>query len=107
MRDKVQGFEATRFNLKDRRIPIVVRLQLTDRESVDDVRALIVNPGGERPIALSAVAAVELAEGPSEVRRVDGRRVALVTASIAEGSLGSAVVAIEDELNELDWPPRT
>jgi HAE1 family hydrophobic/amphiphilic exporter-1 len=41
------------------------------------------------------------------VRRVDGRRVALVTASIAEGSLGSAVVAIKDELNALDWPPRT
>jgi HAE1 family hydrophobic/amphiphilic exporter-1 len=107
VRDKVQGFEATRYNLKDRRIPIVVRLQMADRESVADVRSLIVNPGGERPIALSAVASVELAEGPSEVRRVDGRRVALVTASIAEGSLGSAVVAIQDELNGLDWPPRT
>ena len=107
VRDKVQGFEATRYNLKDRRIPIVVRLQMSDRETVEDVRSLIVNPGGERPIPLSAVAAVELAEGPSEVRRVDGRRVALVTASIAEGSLGSAVVAIKDELNTLDWPSGT
>ena len=68
MRDKVQGFEATRYNLKDRRIPIVVRLEMSDRETVEDVRALIVNPGGERPIPLSAVATVELAEGPSEVR---------------------------------------
>ena len=79
VRDKVQGFEATRFNLKDRRIPIVVRLQMDDRETVEDVRALIVNPGGERPIPLSAVADVTLGEGPSEVRRIDGRRVALVT----------------------------
>ncbi len=107
VRDKVQGFEATRYNLKDRRIPIVVRLQMADRETVEDVRSLIVNPGGERPIPLAAVATVELAEGPSEVRRVDGRRVALVTASIASGSLGSAVVAIKDELNALDWPSRT
>ncbi len=107
VRDKVQGTEATRYNLKDRRIPIVVRLQMSDRETVEDVRSLIVNPGGERPIPLSAVASVELAEGPSEVRRVDGRRVALVTASIASGSLGSAVKAIKDELNALDWPPRT
>ena len=107
VRDKVQGTEATRYNLKDRRIPIVVRLRMSDRETVEDVRSLIVNPGGERPIALSAVASVELAEGPSEVRRVDGRRVALVTASIASGSLGSAVKAIKNELNALDWPPRT
>jgi HAE1 family hydrophobic/amphiphilic exporter-1 len=107
VRDKVQGYEATRFNLKDRRIPIVVRLQMTDRESVEDVKTLIINPGGEKPIPLSAVATVELAEGPSEVRRVDGRRVALVSANIAQGSLGSAVDAIRDELNTLTWPPGT
>jgi HAE1 family hydrophobic/amphiphilic exporter-1 len=107
VRDKVQGYEATRFNLKDRRIPIVVRLKMEDRETVEEVRSLIINPGGERPIPLSAVARVELAEGPSEVRRVDGRRVALVTANIASGSLGSAVTAIREELNALAWPPGT
>ena len=104
VRDKVQGFEATRFNLKDRRIPIVVRLKMADRESVEEVAAMIVNPGGDRPIPLSAVATVELAEGPSEVRRIDGRRVALVTSNIAEGSLGGAVGAIKDELNTMSWP---
>ncbi len=107
VRDQVQGFEATRYNLKDRRIPIVVRLQVEDRESVEDVRSLIINPGGERPIALESVASVELAEGPSEIRRIDGRRVALVTANIAEGSLGGAVEAIKQELNAIDWPSGT
>jgi HAE1 family hydrophobic/amphiphilic exporter-1 len=104
VRDKVQGFEATRFNLKDRRIPIVVRLRMEDRETVEEVRSLIINPGQEKPIPLSAVASVELAEGPSEVRRIDGRRVALVTANIATGSLGSAVDGIRDELDALVWP---
>ncbi len=104
VRDKVQGFEATRFNLKDRRIPIVVRLRMEDRETVEEVRSLIINPGQEKPVPLSAVASVELAEGPSEVRRIDGRRVALVTANIATGSLGSAVVGIRDELNAMIWP---
>ncbi len=107
VRDKVQGFEATRFNLKDRRIPIIVRLKMEDRETVEEVETMIVNPGGERPIPLSAVASVELAEGPSEVRRVDGRRVALVTSNIAQGSLGGAVVAIKDELNAISWPTGT
>ena len=105
VRDQVQGFEATRFNLKDRRIPIVVRLALTDRETVEDVESLIVNPGGDRPIPLTAVADVELAEGPSEVRRIDGRRVAVVTANINSGySMGSAVESIRSRLNGMDWP---
>jgi HAE1 family hydrophobic/amphiphilic exporter-1 len=107
VRDKVQGFEASRYNLKDRRIPIVVRLQMKDRQSVEDVASLIVNPGGERPIPLSAVADVALAEGPSEVRRIDGRRVALVTANIAQGSLGGAVTEIRDRLNAIEWPSGT
>jgi len=107
VRDKVQGFEATRFNMKDRRIPIVARLQATDRETVADVRSLIVNPGGDRPISLESVASVDLGEGPSEVRRVDGRRMSLVTASIAEGSMGAAVDGIRDALNGLEWPSGT
>ncbi len=106
VKNAVQGTEATRFNLRDRRIPIVVRLDQEDRASVDDVRQLVVNPGGERPISLDAVAAVILGEGPSEVRRVDGRRVALVRASLAGGALGGAVVAIDGKLRQLDWPAR-
>ncbi|HKV09055.1 MAG TPA: efflux RND transporter permease subunit, partial [Thermoanaerobaculia bacterium] len=95
VRDQVKGFEATRYNLKDRRVPILVRLDEGDRGTVDDVKNLAVNPQGETPIPLSAVAAVALGEGPSEVRRVDSQRVGLVRANIAAGSLGSAVARIE------------
>ena len=105
VRDKVQGHEATRFNLHDRRIPIVVRLELEDRETVEDVRAIVVNPGGDRPIPLSSVADVTLGEGPSEVRRIDGRRVAVIGANIDEGSLSAAVASIDDALqSRIDWP---
>ena len=105
VRNLVRGFEASRFNVGDRRIPLVVRLREDDRQAVDDVRELVTNPGGERPIPLAAVAAVQLGEGPSEVRRVDGRRVALVRANLGEGSLGDAVVAIQGALGRMDWPP--
>ncbi|HEX5758240.1 MAG TPA: efflux RND transporter permease subunit, partial [Thermoanaerobaculia bacterium] len=109
VRDQVQGREATRFNQRDRRVPIVVRLAERDREAVDDVRELLANPGGETPIPVAAVAQVALGEGPSEVRRVDGRRVGLVRANLAEGagaaSLGDAAAAIERALrNRIDWP---
>jgi HAE1 family hydrophobic/amphiphilic exporter-1 len=105
IRNKVKGFEATRFNLQDRRIPILVRLGMDDRETVEDVAGIIVNPGAERPIPLSAVADVTLGEGPSEVRRVDGRRVSLVQANLGDGSLSGAADMIRTELSSrIDWP---
>ncbi len=126
VRNAVAGFEATRFNLKDRRIPILVRFDESDRSTVNDVRDLVVNPGtvtsvldqlgggggpasstagAGRPIRLASVADVRLGEGPSEVRRIDGRRVALVRANIASGSLGAATDRIESELRrKIDLP---
>jgi len=106
VRDMVKGFEATRFNMKDRRIPIVARLDEPARENVEDVGRLVVNPGGDQPIPLSAVADLKIGEGPSEIRRVDGQRVALIQANIASGSLGGAVKQIRSSLGEkIQWPP--
>lgn len=105
VRDAVKGNEATRFNLGDRRVPVVVRLQESDRRNVDDLKSFVVNPRAERPIPLSALANVVLAEGPSEVRRVDGRRVALVRANVGLGSLGSATAELRSRLqSRIQWP---
>ncbi|HVF61184.1 MAG TPA: efflux RND transporter permease subunit [Thermoanaerobaculia bacterium] len=113
VRDQVKGREATRFNQRDRRVPIVVRLEERDREAVEDVRGLVANPEGTTPIPLAAVAQVALGEGPSEVRRVDSRRVGLIRANLsgigaggaAGASLGDAAAAIERALtNRIDWP---
>jgi HAE1 family hydrophobic/amphiphilic exporter-1 len=97
---------ATLFNLQDRRIPIVVQLAEADRRAVEDVRELVINPGGERPIPLDAIADVRPGEGPSEVRRVDGRRVALIAANLAPGvALGTAVERLRATLDtEVEWP---
>lgn len=104
VRDLVKGFESTRFNLKDRRIPIIVRLDEEDRAQVDDVGHLIVNPGSERPIQLRAVADLSVGEGPSEIRRVDAQRVALIQANVGNTSLGSAVSTLKSVLSEVTWP---
>jgi HAE1 family hydrophobic/amphiphilic exporter-1 len=105
VRNMVQGYEATRFNMQDRRIPILVRLDDSDRSRLEDIERLTVNPGGQKAIPLDAVAELEVGEGPSEIRRIDGQRVALIQANIGEGSLGSAVAAIERTLKErVDWP---
>ena len=54
VRDMVKGSEATRFNRRDRRVPIVVRLAEKDREQVADVGKLTINPGGDTPIPLNS-----------------------------------------------------
>ena len=105
VRDAVKGAEASLYNLGDRRIPIVVRFREPDRREVTHVADFLVNPGGERPISLGAVADVILAEGPSEVRRIDGRRVAVLSANLGDGSLGGAVASLEAALErEIEWP---
>ena len=105
VRDMVKGAEATRFNRRDRRVPIVVRLAEKDRGQVADVGKLTINPGGDTPIPLNSIAKLTVGEGPSEIRRIDGERVALVQANIGAGSLGTAVDAAERALGqEIDLP---
>jgi len=105
VRDQVRGRSTTRFNRDDRRIPIVVRLGEADRASVRDVKRLLVDPAGSGNIPLDSVAQVSLGEGPSEVRRIDGRRVAVVRANLAGGaSLGATVAALDQRLaSSLEW----
>jgi HAE1 family hydrophobic/amphiphilic exporter-1 len=107
VRDLVKGYEATRYNLRDRRIPIVVRLNDAGRENLEQVRNLNVGPQAEQIIPLAAVAHIQLGEGPSEVRRLDGRRIALVRANLGQASLSQAVASMEQAMAELPLPEGT
>ena len=113
----VKGFESTRYNLKDRRIPIIVRLEEADRRFMRQIENLAVaqraaegspNAAVAPRIPLNAVASLRIGEGPSEIRRVDGKRVALIQANLGQASLGEAVDKIEETLsNEIRWPAET
>jgi hydrophobic/amphiphilic exporter-1 (mainly G- bacteria), HAE1 family len=92
---KVRGEVATRYSFRDRKIDVLVRAQESDRGSVDDIRRLIVNPQSEHPVTLESVAEVIAGIGPSEIHRSDQTRVALVTANLRHGDLGSAVAAVQ------------
>ena len=105
VKNLVKGFEATRFNMKDRRIPIVVRLEEEDRQRLEDIGEIVINPGATNAIPLRAVADLVVGEGPSEIRRVDGNRIALIEANLGEASLGGAVRKIQETLRSgVDWP---
>ncbi|MBT8048195.1 MAG: efflux RND transporter permease subunit [Gammaproteobacteria bacterium] len=101
---KIRGQVATRYSWRDRKIDVLVRLSEQDRQSISDVRELIVNPQSDRPVPLSSVAEIRIAEGPAEIRRADQERMALLRANLAYGDLGSAVAEAEKLLSDVQLP---
>jgi HAE1 family hydrophobic/amphiphilic exporter-1 len=93
--NKVRGNVATRYSFRDRKIDVLVRVQESDRASVEDIRRLIVNPGRGAPVELASVAEVVSTTGPSEIHRVDQRRVAIVSANLRDVDLGTAISEVE------------
>ncbi len=101
----VRGEVATRYTWRDRKIDVLVRSVDTRQSSVDEIRRLIVNPESERPVTLEAVAKVDIARGPAEIRRVAQERVAIITANVAYGDLGAASAAAGNILDRIPMPP--
>jgi HAE1 family hydrophobic/amphiphilic exporter-1 len=103
----VRGNVATRYKLREKKIDVLVRSIDTRASSVEEIRSLIVNPGSSRPLPLSAVADVTVATGPAEIRRTRQQRVAVVTANLSAGDLGSAVTELEGIVAGVEMPVGT
>lgn len=103
--NNVRGNVATRYSWRDRKIDVLVRARETDRSSVDEIRELIINPDSPHPVPLSSIARIEMATGPGEIQRISQQRVALVTANLNYGDLGTAVEEIQTMIDETAMPP--
>ncbi len=103
----VRGNVATRYKLREKKIDVLVRSVDARASSVEEIRSLIVNPGSDRPLPLSAVADVVVATGPAEIRRTRQQRVAILTANLASGDLGSAVAELEAIVAGAEMPVGT
>ncbi|MBF7073111.1 efflux RND transporter permease subunit [Glaciecola sp. MH2013] len=101
---KVGGEIASKFSIDDRKVDILVRNQGSQRDSVDDISQLIVNPGASPAVTLATVASVEMSVGPSEISRVDQQRVVLITANLAYGDLGTAASEAQGIINNMRIP---
>jgi HAE1 family hydrophobic/amphiphilic exporter-1 len=105
--NSVRGEVATRYKLRDKQIDVLVRSVDTRAASVEEIRNLIINPGEDSPMPLSAVADVHLALGPAEVRRIGQERVAVVSANLAHGDLGTAVGVLQAIVSDIALPVGT
>jgi hydrophobic/amphiphilic exporter-1 (mainly G- bacteria), HAE1 family len=105
VRNKVQGAVATEYRQAERLIDILVRLEEPDRMGLGELSQLTVNPGGDVPIPLSAVADLQVNEGPSEIRRIDQTRSAVIYANLSGADLATVSRDITAIMRDLEYPP--
>jgi HAE1 family hydrophobic/amphiphilic exporter-1 len=103
----VRGEVATRYSWHDRKIDVLVRAREEDRSSVEQIRRILINPESDRPIPLEAVADIVVDTGPGEIRRIDQERVALVTANLNYGDLGTAADEVDAIIRRTAVPAGT
>ncbi len=104
LKNRVLGVVPTRFKEQDRQIDIRIRNLEKHRQSVSDVRNLVLpGPDGE-PIRLLSVASVTEDRGPAEIHRLQQQRAAVVSANLAGRSLGAAIADVQQVVDSM---PRT
>ncbi|MDX5406778.1 MAG: efflux RND transporter permease subunit [Chromatiaceae bacterium] len=91
----VGGELAGQYSVNDRKVDIRVRLAEQYRQSEQQLAQLIINPGSDKPLPLSAVAEIKRETGPSEITRIGQQRVAVVSANLAFGDLEQATGAAQ------------
>lgn len=104
VRNKLQGIVATDIQREDRSVDIRLRAGEEYRDSVKDLLQLTVFQSGKTAIPLSAVSDVREVEGPAEIRRAEGERVALVTANLSGRDLGAVSEDITTALEAMQMP---
>ena len=105
LRNKLQGDVATELARRDRKVDIRVRALDEERQTVADLKQMVVSPASYPvPVALESVAEVQAVDGPAEIRRLDQERVAVISANLDGRDLGGVVEEIETTLADLPLP---
>ncbi len=102
---KVRGTVATKYSWHDRKIDILVRCREEDRTSIADIRRLIINPESACPVTLDEIATIVEDIGPGEINRVGQERVAIISANLNFGDLGSAAEELQTIIAGIPRPP--
>jgi len=101
---RVGGTIASQFTVRDRKVDILVRSELNERDQISDIESLIINPNSAQPIPLSAIATIDLQIGPSAINRISQQRVAIVSSNLAYGDLSEAVLQAQQILTQQQFP---
>src|SRR5262249_47980728 len=89
------------------KLDVRVRANEDERSQVAQLADLEVGKNAGNPVRLAAVAKVDVARGPSEIRRIGQQRAALVTANLKGRDPGSAAAEIKTILAGMSTPGGT
>mgnify|MGYP000489436923 CR=1 FL=1 len=120
---KIRGDAPTEMRRDERRLDILVRANRADVGTVGDLKDLIVGyqgtgavtdaaalaqgaaqPAAQVPIRLGSVARIRIEEGPSEIRRLDGQRAAVIEANTAGLDLQTVIERVSDRVAAVPLP---
>ncbi len=82
---------------QDRTFDLVVRLDKSVRNDIENVNNLLI-PVGNQHIPLHQIASVQLKEGPSQISREAGKRRIVVGFNLKDRDIKSAVAELKDKL---------
>ena len=88
----------------ERKFDLVVRLDSTHRNNIDDVSHLYIPAANGTQIPLSQVADVKMELGPAQISREGGKRRIVIGFNVKDRDVASVVKDIQKELNEVKLP---
>ena len=81
-----------------------MKIREKDKATLEKLKRININPGGEIPIPLESVARITIEEGPSEIRRINQQRSALIMANIVDRDLFSVSSDVYTALRSMNLP---
>lgn len=84
----------------ERRFDLVVRLDSTHRNNIEDVSHLYIPTANGTQIPLSQVAEIKMELGPAQISREDAKRRIVVGFNVKDRDVASVVEDIQQQLNE-------
>lgn len=101
---KIGGNIASKYTLLDRKIDILVRSDEKQRDSIGDLRELVVNPNDNFPITLDSISNIVETVGPAQINRINQQRVAVISSNIGMGDQNSALAKANELIKKLKLP---
>lgn len=100
----VRGFNIRRIRGEQSEIDVILALQNTDRQTVNDLKELTITSGNNQSVKLSSIATFEETKGPSRIFR-QNRKTSLGVAVNLDGiTIDKARPIIKEVMNKIIYP---
>jgi hydrophobic/amphiphilic exporter-1 (mainly G- bacteria), HAE1 family len=93
LRDLVQGVKISTFTLADKEYDINLRLREQDRNSIEDIKNIIITTKSGVKLPLSSIADFSYSSSPLRILRENKQRITRITSNIANGYSMSDVIS--------------